>query len=462
MSRPTDINKWGKAVPDTHKIVLDVENARIDASASASQDTVRHLLFQTERIVELANSIVRSGALFAGERIIVLKQGNDFVVLEGNRRVCACQVLLDPSLAPPLHRKRIVPVGKELRSKLSKMEADVAPNRDAAEIIITRRHTQPGIEQWTPIAKQRRIARMIGSGATMAEVMERFQMPKSTITRVMRDHEVLKQAKSLGTWSAEERRRLNSPLLKTNPFTRFFTLKGARKTLEIDFDETGRLRTSLAKPQFSKAIESIARELLLPNDADSERLNTRATPEEVFQKAFKGDRDLQSLLKANAKARAASGRLTAKADKFFESLTCPIQDNRLAQLTKEISSINYSTFKTAATFLLRALLESTLDWCIKKYSLNQELMKQYHTTSSRTQQREPGLEFKIAFVRKHQATIFNVDVHRTLDHWLQTKNIADLVIHGKWATASVPLLETAASTINPFIKNIFDGSALKP
>jgi hypothetical protein len=463
MNGAIDTNKWGKAVVQTSKVILDAENARIDASPTASQDTIRHLLFQSEKIVELANSIVRSGALFAGERIIALKEDGDFVVLEGNRRVCACQVLLDPSLAPPVYRKRLLAIGKELKAKLSKMEADVAPSRDAAEIIITRRHTQPGIEQWTPVAKQRRIARMIESGATMAEVMERFQMPKSSITRVMRDHEILKQAKSLSSWTAEERKKLSHPQLKTNPFTRFFTLKGARETLGINFDENGRMRTSLDKSQFSKAMERVARELLLPDEVDSgQRLNTRAKPEEVFQKAFKGDRELQGLLKKGAKERKTNGRLSAKADKFFESLTCPIQDDQLIQLTREISSINYSTFKTAATFLLRALLERTLDWCIKKYGLTPALMKEYHSAFPRTQQREPGLDFKIAFARKNQNAMFSGNVQRSLDHWKQTKNISDLVIHGKWAQASVPTLEQAASTIRPFIKNIFDGTALKP
>jgi hypothetical protein len=89
-------------------------------------------------------------------------------------------------------------------------------------------------------------------------------------------------------------------------------------------------------------------------------------------------------------------------------------------------------------------------------------MKEYHATFPGTKQREPGLDFKITFARKNQNAMFSGNVQRSLDHWKQTKNISDLVIHGKWAQANVPTLEQAASTIRPFIKNIFDGTALKP
>jgi hypothetical protein len=459
MAREND--KWGKASLSTKSIQLDPQNPRIDAFPTASQETIRSLLLQTEKVVELANSIVRSGALFAGERIIVLREGSKHIVLEGNRRVCACQILLEPALAPPTYRKRLLPTSRELRQRIAKMEADVAPSREAAEVIITRRHTQPGIEAWTPIAKQRRIARMIESGSTIEEVMDRFQMAKSSVTRIVRDYEILRQVKSLNVWTPEEQKKLENPLLKTNPFTRFFTLKGAKQTLGISFDEKGRLVSSLDKPQLSSAMERLARELLLPSDLTESRLNTRATPEEVFDKAFRGDKELQRLVKRAGKQRKTNGQLSAKADNFFESLRCPIQDDQLILLTNEISSIDYKKFKTAATFLLRALLERTLDWTIHKYRLTSQLMKEYHS-NYKGPQREPGLDFKIRFCIKQHDTIFMGNVKRNLEHWLHIKDFNDLVVHGKWAQANVHSLEQAASTVRPFIKNIFDGTALKP
>ena len=35
---------------------------------------------------------------FAGERVIVYEEGGKYIVLEGNRRVCACKILLNPRL----------------------------------------------------------------------------------------------------------------------------------------------------------------------------------------------------------------------------------------------------------------------------------------------------------------------------------------------------------------------------
>jgi membrane-bound inhibitor of C-type lysozyme len=461
MAKSPDKNAWGKSNLATASILLDSQNPRIDAVAKTGQEQLRLLLLSTEKVVELANSIVRSGALFAGERIIVLRQGQRHIVLEGNRRVTACQVLLNPNLAPLEYRRRLLlPLSAELKQKIGEMEADVAPNREAAEAIITRRHTQPGIEQWSPIAKQRRIARMIESGATIEDVMERFDMTKGSVTRIVRDHEVLRQVKSLETWSADELKRLDDPKLTTNPFTRFFTLKGAKQTLGINFDKNGVLTSSLDKPQFMSAMELLARELLLPGQpAEGTRLNTRAKPEEVFQKVFKGNRELESLLTRKIKQAKTKGPLSAKADNFFESLRCTIPDDQLINLTKEISAIDYRYFKTAASFLVRALLERTLDWCIQKYGLTKELMKEYNLQAKRN--RDPGLDFKLDFCKKHHDRMFLGNVSRNFGQWKQIKDLNDLVIHGKWAQASVPSLEQAASTIRPFIKNIFNGTALQ-
>jgi hypothetical protein len=129
---------------------------RIDVPSSASQEHIRTALIENERVVDLAKAIVRTNGVMAGERIILTAENNRFMVLEGNRRVCACQIPIKPELAPIAYRDAFPAAPQALKDTITDLDTDIAPSRDAAEPIITRRHTEPGIESWTPIANQRR------------------------------------------------------------------------------------------------------------------------------------------------------------------------------------------------------------------------------------------------------------------------------------------------------------------
>jgi hypothetical protein len=71
------------------------------------------------------------------------------------------------------------------------------------------------------------------------------------------------------------------------------------------------------------------------------------------------------------------------------------------------------------------------------------------------------LAFKVDFCLKHHDEIFVGNVRRSLEQWKKQKDLVDLVIHGKWANATVPMLEHTAGIVRPFIQNIFDRTALR-
>jgi len=137
---------WSEATLNTLDLWLDPFNPRIYVNHKASQDEIRLQLLKHEQIVDIANEIIKAGRLLPGERIITYFEGGKHIVLEGNRRVCACQLLLDPTLIPLELKKRFPKADSELLIlNINQIKSDVAPNRDAAEPILTKRHTLPGI-----------------------------------------------------------------------------------------------------------------------------------------------------------------------------------------------------------------------------------------------------------------------------------------------------------------------------
>ena len=475
--------------PDVLKILLDEQNPRIEVDKGVSQPSIREKLLDEENVIDLAVGIIKNKGLMIGERIIVVKENGKYVVLEGNRRTCACQLLVDPSLIPETYKGKFPAADEDLKEQLTNIPADLAATREIAESTITKRHTESGIKQWTPQAKQRRIARMIAAGKAIDDVAALFQSSASSVRKTLREHALLQKARNLKCWTPAESSLLHSPKLQTNPFTRFFTLKETRDRIPFTIDDKGRIATKIGDKEFDEVIEGLSRSLLFPNT----KFNTRSTSDEVFKAVVQIKPSLKRVLvdepsklgkgEAKSSGAAATGvQLKAKSDKFFESLICPIQDNSLINISQEISTINYKTYKTAATFLLRALIENTLVYCVKKKALWNLLMAEVQgqpwTQSAQTcptcnhswtpvgkkqatGNREPGLDAIITFCINHQADIFLGNAQRVLNSWRTIKDVADLVIHGKWVNANATSLEHAASIVRPFIMQIFDGTALK-
>ena len=71
-----------------------------DSAAKVSQTAIINHLLKYADIIKLANRINNVQELHGSEVITCYKRNDDYVVLEGNRRICACKLLLNRSLIP--------------------------------------------------------------------------------------------------------------------------------------------------------------------------------------------------------------------------------------------------------------------------------------------------------------------------------------------------------------------------
>jgi len=489
--------KWQAATVDILDVMLDSENPRIDVRSNASQDLLRRKLLETSKVIELAQRIVDFGGLFPGERIIVAKESDGYVVLEGNRRTCACQLLVNPDLIPSGYKSSFPAADSDLRDAIAQVPAEVAPARESAEVTITQRHTAPGVLQWSPSANHRRIRRLLTRGRSLEDIAKSFGAKRSELTRYLREGELLQHALGLKCWSPEEREQLNSPFVKTNPFTRFFTLEGVRETVGLEFDPNHKVRGTKKKNLHEKWVEELARGFLLKGQGGKPIFNTRSSPQDVFQDIAGRSSLIRKDLEAQEKERARNeqqheptsetkGKSAATAGsgnsktvpfptgntgsqpeqpkasstplkvvKFFEKLECNVSDDRLIALTKEIKRISYRDYPIAATFLSRALLESSLLYCIKKKRMYSQLMARVPGPDKK----DPGLKLVIQFCLDEADKIFtNASRLRSLlNRWISKhKDYCDLVVHGEWLKANKTTLEQLSAETFPFIRKVLD------
>lgn len=149
-------------------LLLDHKNARIPAERRSKDQ--RHLLYellQTEDVKGLAGSIARVG-LFPNELLVVMPADGDgrYVVLEGNRRLAAIKLLLNPDLAPTpslaTHFRKLAEKA-DLRN-LSQLNVVVVPDRLAAAPIIASLHTRESKRRWSSLQQARFYRELVAEG----------------------------------------------------------------------------------------------------------------------------------------------------------------------------------------------------------------------------------------------------------------------------------------------------------
>lgn len=121
-------------------LLLDLQNPRFRNPVDAERAALReHLATERDKLVALAKDIATQGAVNPTELPVVVREGDHFVVIEGNRRLAALKLLLQPELAD-----EDAPTFRRLSSD-GAVPGDVvcyvAETRDAARHWIDLRHT---------------------------------------------------------------------------------------------------------------------------------------------------------------------------------------------------------------------------------------------------------------------------------------------------------------------------------
>ena len=98
---------WKDDKVDVGKLSLDLLNPRIPQHVKDHNDIgqIRNHLLEKEDVLRIASSIANNG-YHRSAVAIVCEEGGQLVVLDGNRRLAACQLLLNPKLAPNARAKK--------------------------------------------------------------------------------------------------------------------------------------------------------------------------------------------------------------------------------------------------------------------------------------------------------------------------------------------------------------------
>lgn len=168
------------------EVKLDRFNPRMpENSDSLTQEDILNLMVNDYRIIELAESIVAKGFMPLDNMVIVYEDGIP-VVLEGNRRVSALKLLINPEIAPIKERHKFGTLSSRIDAKLIMNPSfAVAPNRDAASPLILDRHTVSTDIPWSSIMQaefHRDVLRKRGLDVPTKAVLDEFNLKEKEMT----------------------------------------------------------------------------------------------------------------------------------------------------------------------------------------------------------------------------------------------------------------------------------------
>ncbi|WP_394524912.1 hypothetical protein [Paenarthrobacter nicotinovorans] len=167
-----------KTVP-VSKLDLDLSNPRLARVMTDQPSALAEMLaVEGDSILKLASDIARRGQLNPVEPMIVVEEGGRFIVLEGNRRLCALRLMDRPKLAPEDERAKYERLNKTRLAAIKTASVAVAADRDQADDWIEMKHSQAsgrGIKSWGPRQKENFRARRRGSISPLERIISAIE-----------------------------------------------------------------------------------------------------------------------------------------------------------------------------------------------------------------------------------------------------------------------------------------------
>lgn len=380
-------------------LLLDSKNTRIPSERrSGAQRQLLHELLEHEDVAILASSIAKRG-LFPNERLVVVANGGRYTVLEGNRRLAAIKLLLNPELAPTEKQVRYfrrLSMNANLTA-LGKIDVAIIQSRIAAAPIIAALHTKEAKKRWSSLQQARFYRELVEEGQTPAEVAEEVGVALGEVRSYLRTELLHRIALTL-EYDSHVRRKIEDSKYPLTTLERFIESKVGRKFLGIEFDDDKGFR-GIVHPDRFKAVLARVEEDIATTPGMTRQINdekgfnsyiTRAE-EKILETKVRGKFDAESLLGGDDVKLVGIGEIVGstpaktRTQKPSTSIvprgfTCATPDARVHAVFKELRSLKIVDHRNSTGVMLRVLLDIALWGFIKRKNLEKAVCNHFDET----------------------------------------------------------------------------------
>ena len=274
-----DFGNWTQRLLSVEHLRLDIDNPRFSYFSKKKMNQTEIIKFLIERfeVYELAKNIAIDGYLL-NEEPIVCKEGEFYVVLEGNRRVAACKILLNPHRYLSSQKAQNI---LKYNFSLDKLNCHVAPTRKDADILIYRRHTTSPVKRWETISQDAHIHKLFSEETySIEEIASILSESTTNVRKALRRYHIHQYSMTLFEDNPSLKEAISNDKFPITNLERLYDYKDGIDFLGISFTLDGDIRKRLDVEEVNKRLRFIVEEVL--NDNFNSRVFNRESDKKEY------------------------------------------------------------------------------------------------------------------------------------------------------------------------------------
>jgi hypothetical protein len=370
-------------------IRLDDRNPRIvTAMKLPTEEAILEYFFEHESLEAFLKKIASEGRNRGAERPYLVKNGKEYVVIEGNTRIAAYKLLTGLLTPPPEYADAVPHIPTPMKESLLSVECSIAPSRDALLPIMASAHFGTGDKsKWGYLGSRKAVYDEWKSGRSIAQLAIAFDRKQPIIKDLLVEYELYLSALLLD-WTADEKAALVDPGVEFNPPVRFLQTSGHKNLTGIALDRVN-TKIDFQEPDSLAKFKHLVRKLVV---SPEKGLGATASYNEVFndfkplpEPAAPPTEDKGPNPGGTAPSSTDQGTGSSGQDKpatepqavgpklkpgalFGYAVTS--NNQVLVQLMSEAKDLNTQKFPGAGTALMRAIMEGILKHIIDDQGAN--------------------------------------------------------------------------------------------
>lgn len=385
-------SKFSYATVPLDKISLDEKNPRLVTQQKlTSQTAILRYLFDNDNLAGFIKKIASEGKNLGAERPYVVKNGDNFTVVEGNTRIAAYKVLTGLLKAPDEYAEEVPAITAAQKKSLLNVDCTIAPSRDALLAIMANAHFGVGDKsKWGYLGSRKAVYDEWQAGKKISQLAKLFARTEGQIGELIIEYRLYLKALNY-KWSAEDKKALLNPAVEFNPPVRFLQSKGHKEKIGLSYDKQ-KLDVLFSDAAAEKRFRHLVSTLVIH---PKQGVGATATFDQVFENFSDGSAGSSAGGSSGNKSSGSNGTGTtssggstsgasasgggggANSSEAYKpkvgvlfTYTVSIPNALLAQLMKEAKALNCKSYPAAGTFLLRNLVEALLKDIIDQQKAN--------------------------------------------------------------------------------------------